>query len=658
MIIRKLTAVQKAAVERNADRGIKFVLSTDQPDLTGDIVVQEGLSLSRDPLPAQIDHGGSMFDLIGEWTNIKFGTHQTTAVLKLLDAGISKAADLVRSLYESGVSLAASIGFVPDFSAYELIRDPKNDQIIGIKWLKAALTEASVIVTPANPAALAVMKSVNFQSPPRVRQSPEDSRAEVLRQLQAAAIQRSTTGTKPMNIAEMIRAVEKKLNELRDKALATAQTMQETADETARGAMVAELEATNVMVAAQEKELAVLKSTEATIAARAVAVVEPNAPQIFVPSTPRMSDKDRIRMLVRSALCTFEAYATRVPVQQVLEARYARDPLFEATRAVTMLTQHKAAQNPALTTVPEWAGALVRDGYGAFMEALKVDSVVPQLPLQSESFDGFNSITVPYRANAYPQNPNLAAAFRAEGAPIRVGAVQLTSKKLTPKSMGVIGTFTMELYRRSTPNIEAKIHDWILEDTAIALDTIFLGNAVGTPEQPAGIQAGIAAHDTAASTGNTAAQITADLRGRLQEMASHGLGKNPVWIMHPSRRWGLQLTLTAAGTPLFPELAQGQLLGIPVVTSITVPLNTVFLVDAAYVTFAGGTPEFLGTEVATIHEEDTTPLPIVGGGGTPATASPVRSLYQTNSAALRAIWEVDWMVLRIGAVQTITAVNW
>jgi len=55
-----------------------------------------------------------------------------------------------------------------------------------------------------------------------------------------------------------------------------------------------------------------------------------------------------------------------------------------------------------------------------------------------------------------------------------------------------------------------------------------------------------------------------------------------------------------------------------------------------------------------------TVLPISTGasGAGAITAAPVRSLFQTHSAAVKAVWEIDWAVLRVGAVQTITAVAW
>ena len=79
------------------------------------------------------------------------------------------------------------------------------------------------------------------------------------------------------------------------------------------------------------------------------------------------------------------------------------------------------------------------------------------------------------------------------------------------------------------------------------------------------------------------------------------------------------------------------------------------LIDGSGVSFAGGAPSFVGTDVATLHEDDTTPLPISAGA---VVAAPVRSLFQTNSAALRALWEIDWAVMRAGAVQALSAVAW
>lgn len=656
-IIYKATAPQG---EPEAERAIRFTLSSDAPDLHGDIVVQSGLTLARDPLPAMIDHGGGIFDQIGEWTDFRFGEHTTTALLKLLEPGISRAADQVRALYSAGVRLAASIGFTPVHDKYELRRDPKNERVIGIKWLEAILSEASVVVTPANPDALALTKSLHPKASGAGHTPSDDTaRAHILHRLQGTAVPAIAGSQHPgksMNIAERIRAAEASLNALRDQVLRATESIEQAVEGEAREALVGELDALNVRAASQQRAVDVLKRSEAQLAARAV---ELDAPAI-IHGEPRVPQAKKASLIIRVGVLTLEAHLKRVPFEKVLEERYGRDPLGEATKAVALYMHVKAAQNPAMTTVPEWAGALVRDGYGAFLEELKVESVVPQLPLQNEDFDGFNSITVAARATSPMQDPNLAGAFRGEGDPIRVGSVGLTGKKLTPKSMGIIGTFTMELFRRSTPNIEDKIREWMLEDTAVKLDGIFLGTGAGTPKQPAGIANALGASDTAASTGSSVAQITADIKARIARMVSLGLGKRPVWIMNPARAIGLALARDATGALAFPTMGgpNPTLATIPVVTSVTVPPDVVYLVDAAWIAFAGGAPEFLGTEVATLHEEydQAAVKPIVDGAG--VAAAPSRSLYQTFSGALRAIWEVDWLVLRTGAVQTITGVAW
>jgi hypothetical protein len=73
--------------------------------------------------------------------------------------------------------------------------------------------------------------------------------------------------------------------------------------------------------------------------------------------------------------------------------------------------------------------------------------------------------------------------------------------------------------------------------------------------------------------------------------------------------------------------------------------------------------------LATLHYDSGAPnadhvtgasvLPLVtGAAGAGVVATPARSLFQTHSAAVKAVWEVDWAVLRAGAVQTITGAAW
>jgi len=135
----------------------RFVISTEQVDLVGDIVVQAGLSPVSDRIPAQVDHSGKMRDLIGWWSDIERQGKKTLATLNLFKEGLSRTADMVRALIEDGgMRMASSIGFVPDFTdgGYELLRDEANEWVTGIRFLRSILIEASVVVVPANPGAL------------------------------------------------------------------------------------------------------------------------------------------------------------------------------------------------------------------------------------------------------------------------------------------------------------------------------------------------------------------------------------------------------------------------------------------------------------------------------------------------------------------------
>jgi hypothetical protein len=156
---RRTQPTAAAEVTRHGAGAYRYVISTEDVDLQGDIVVQAGLKPARDPLPAQVDHSGQLRDLIGWWSDITTQGRKTLATLNLLQPGTSPTADLVRDLHEeSGLRMASSIGFVPDFTegGYELIRDKANEAVTGFKFNRATLIEASVVVVPANPGALSV----------------------------------------------------------------------------------------------------------------------------------------------------------------------------------------------------------------------------------------------------------------------------------------------------------------------------------------------------------------------------------------------------------------------------------------------------------------------------------------------------------------------
>jgi len=451
-----------------------------------------------------------------------------------------------------------------------------------------------------------------------------------------------------MSLAEKIKDAEAQLITLKDTLTDATKALEATPDDDSALALVEELAD---QVEKQAATLAAYKKAEQALATKAQPLQpqpQGNAPAYnAIKKTSKPED-----LIVKMALVELESSMRHVPKAQVLEERYGDNTELKAVQSFVV---QKAAQNPAMTNVPGWASELVQESVGAFMDLLAPMSVLPQLSLTRYSFDGFGSIKIPMRNAA--ATPNLAGAFRAEGAPIRVGAAALGSKTLTPKSMGVIGTFTDEILQRSTPSIEQLIRDFILYDSASVLDTAFLSNTAGSATVPAGITNGLIAADTAVSAGTSVANIQSDLKGRLARMATLNMGSRPAWVMHPIRKYALAMSLTATGQAAFPSVNSGILFGAPIITSTNVSQTEVLLVDQSEIVFAGGVPSFDASSVATIHEEHDAPLPIAAGAG-PTVATPVRSLWQTNSHGIRVIWELDWSVMRAGSVQQITAVAW
>src|SRR4029077_2484523 len=95
------------------------------------------------------------------------------------------------------------------------------------------------------------------------------------------------------------------------------------------------------------------------------------------------------------------------------------------------------------------------------------------------------------------------------------------------------------------------------------------------------------------------------------------------------------------------------------ISSTTVAAGTVIAVDASeFATATGDPPRFAVSNEATLHEEDTTPLAL-GTAGTPnVVAAPMRSLFQTDTVAIRMSMYVTWAMRRALMVQTIAAVTW
>jgi HK97 family phage major capsid protein len=354
------------------------------------------------------------------------------------------------------------------------------------------------------------------------------------------------------------------------------------------------------------------------------------------------------------------AHAHKASPETMLEKVYGRDA--EVVEVVRSLV------NPANTGVAGWAAELVREDVRGFLDLLKAQSVYPRLAAAGTTLDfaGAHSIKIPGRN---PAGGRVAGSFTGEAGLIPVKKIGFQSTTLNAYKMAVISTFSREIVEQSTPNIETLVRDAMVTDTGEAIDAALLSaNAAVAGISPAGIQVGAT---SAASAGATLANILTDVRAMTDALAAGRGGRNPVWIMNPSRIQGLSFLQTAAGAFLYAdELRGGRFMGIPVIASVNVPSAVVYLIDAAEFVSAFDAPMFMVSDQATIVEidDDGTDPTITGGGLTAisnvteaVTATPpgkVRSLYQTDSLALRMIMPLSWAMLRPSLVQIRTGVAW
>ena len=212
----------------------------------------------------------------------------------------------------------------------------------------------------------------------------------------------------------------------------------------------------------------------------------------------------------------------------------------------------------------------------------------------------------------------------------------------------------------SIPAIEGLIREAIMLDTSVAVDSVLIDANPATVIRPAGLLNGVTATTPTAGGGLTS--INGDLKILAQALAANTYGniRDPVWLVNPAQT--IATTYAMAPNGLFPwreEVARGTLGNWPFIESATVPLGTVILVDAAdFVTVGAEGPRLEMSDQATLHYEDTNPQDLVQAGSPPVVAAPQKSLFQTDSLALRLVMFLNWIQRRSGTVVFAQNVTW
>jgi HK97 family phage prohead protease/HK97 family phage major capsid protein len=655
-------------------QGMEFVLSDESVDRIGDVISAEGWQLDnfkKNPI-ALWSHRSDQ-PPIGTWENLRIDNKALRGKLNLAPKGTSPRIDEIRSLIDAGILRAVSVGF------RDLESEPidKNDVWGGRRFTKQELVECSLVSVPANANALAVAKSMRI-SPATMDLifAKHGNRDQVKRRGfigKHASTSRDIKGGSAMSLSQRISEVEIRLVDRKDKLVAhwanadntnVSDTDMQVANDL--NAEIVRLEKQHTALVESEQILAKtvngndhVRPSRALVTTTALTQAPPvNNEGVTAPAiirSNRRKELDPIDYLVRAGTIVLRAKSWNRLPDDVRQKTYGDD---EETKVVCDLVL-RAASAPAMTGVAGWAQELVQQKYTDLMPLLMPSAILTRLAARglTYSFGQMGRIIIPTRN----RTPTISGSFVGEGSAIPVRQGGFASQTLVPKKLGVISVWTREMADHSTPAIEGLIREAIQQDTSVAVDTVLIDANAASAIRPPGLLNGVAA--TTATAGGGIAALIGDITALEGALTTNTYGnvRTPVLLVNPTDMLRASL-LQAANTGIFPfqsQIAAGNLNGVPLIDSSTVPTKTMILIDAAdFVVVGGDAPRLELSDVATLHMEDTTPLDLVSGGSPAVVAAPQRSLFQTDSLALRMVTPLNWVQRRSGTIAWTQNVTW
>jgi HK97 family phage prohead protease/HK97 family phage major capsid protein len=634
-----MSLVRKTAAGKRPG-SLRYVLSDATVDRYGDTIDPGGWQLEwfrKNPI-ALFNHNPNA--PIGTWKDIRVQNDALVADFVPAERGTSQRVDEIINLIEQDILKATSVGFRSIASQPIDAKHPMR----GTRYTEQELLETSIVSVPANPAALAIAKSLNISD--ETMSLAFGGQAVIERREMAttggqAATKRLSRAT-PMNISRQIEDVQAKLNAARDQLLEHTREPDydiETAD--MLNGEIDEHERRLVSYKETERRLAIKTQQQEVLPPLAAPAVDRRP---FGLPTKQVKPED---LYIRAMAAHFRATVLRKPVEEVLRERYPDD---EATAIVT-----RAAVAGANTTTTNWAIELVQLAQGEFVNLLYPNSVFPKLSAMGTALNfgpNSGSIKIPSRQTT----PSIGGSFVAEAAPIPVRRLGTTSITLYPHKVGTISVYSREIAAYSNPDIEALIRDSIVNDTSINVDGVLLDSTAVSTTRPAGLTNGVST--LTATAGGGYAAFLGDMNKLTAPFYAVNAGRKLAMLMNPAQRNQLLFAPGPAGAPFgwstqFTDM-------FTVIASTTIAAGAVYMIDTVDFVSVSGAPEFEVSEVATVHMEDTTPLNIATGAqGSGVLATPTQSMFQTGQIAIRMLANISWAMRRTGMVQFIgSGVSW
>jgi hypothetical protein len=340
----------------------------------------------------------------------------------------------------------------------------------------------------------------------------------------------------------------------------------------------------------------------------------------------------------RAAAATVRGHIAGIPAVDMAKSMYPED-------SVTPLIL-RAASTQATTTDPAWAGPVARYAVDQSIEDIVAMSVTGRLEMAGAirvDLGRLATVTVPGRTVHAAD----AGQWVLEGSPIPARQMAIyPGAKLVPSKLAAIVTMTREITEAS--NIEDVLRMLMTEAAGMAIDTAMFSTSAATAAQPAGLLNGL----TALSPSTSSLGFDGcgqDLGSLVQDIAGRGGGRRSFFIGAPKQ--SVSIRFFAGGQ--FDATPNSDIL--PVAASVGLPVGSIMCIEPESLAFSISNPEFSIANVAAIHQEDTTPQNITGGSPSPAV--PVKSMFQTESFALRMVVWASWG-MRAPHVSYMTSVVW
>ena len=257
------------------------------------------------------------------------------------------------------------------------------------------------------------------------------------------------------------------------------------------------------------------------------------------------------------------------------------------------------------------------------------------------TFGGAASILVPNIVSAAGN-----AGFVAQGAPIPIRELTLdTSTLLTPRAFKTITTFTRETFQHTIPTVEKIVRQVLVESVVLSLDVTMLDATAGDSARPPGLRNGIAAGVPSANPDlNEAALEDIDtVIGGVADIA----GNYPIMLVTaPKRARRLKLRML------------GRDLGFTLLGSAAVGADEIIAIASnSLVSAVDPNVAFDASDRGVLHM-DTTPGAISAVGAPATVSAPTRSLFQSDTIALRLRFGASWGLRNAGGLAWLENLTW